>query len=98
MKAVDSITPFQAWTGQKPKLDHLRPFGCDVHVFVHPDLRTKWKSKMKSCTFLGYIENTTEQYRVWNGYRIVVVAASHVHVDEQSYRNRDSKLDLKPIN
>lgn len=97
-KAVDSITPSEAWTGQRPNLDHLRPFGCDACAFIHPDLRTKWDSKMKSSIFLGYIENTTTQYRVWNGHRIVVVAASNLRFDEQSYKYRDSKLDLKPIN
>jgi hypothetical protein len=51
---------------------------------------------MKSCTFLGYIENTTEQYRVWNGHRIVVAARSNSRFEEQSY-TRDSKQDLKPM-
>ena len=40
-KAVDSVTPFQAWSGQIPTLDHLRPFGCNGYAFIHPDLRTK---------------------------------------------------------
>jgi hypothetical protein len=57
-KVVDSITPSEAWTGQKPQFEHLRPFGCDAYAFIHPDLRTKWNPKAKSCTFLGYIENT----------------------------------------
>jgi hypothetical protein len=87
-KAVDS-TPFQAWTGQKPELHHLRPFGCEIHVLIDADLCTKWKSKMKSCTFIGYVENTTKQYRVWNGQRIVVVASSNIRPDEESYRNRN---------
>ena len=40
-KALDSITPYQAWTGQIPKLGHLRPFGCVVHTSVYADLRTR---------------------------------------------------------
>jgi hypothetical protein len=91
------MTPFQAWSGQKPELSHLRPFGCDTYVFIHPSLRTKWKPKAKSCTLMGYVENTTEQYRVWNGQRIVVVAASNTRFDEQSYRNRDYKQAHNPI-
>ena len=63
-KAVET-TPFQAWSGQRPRLEHLRPFGCDVHVFVHPELRTKLNPKAKACTFLRYVDNTTTvQYRV----------------------------------
>ena len=97
-RAVDSVTPYEAWSGQRPSLDHLRSFGCDAYAFIHSNLRTKWDPKAKSCTFLGYIENTTTQYRVWNGHRIVVVAASNLRFNEQSFQNKDSKLDLKPIN
>jgi hypothetical protein len=95
-KAVDSATPYQAWTGQRPALSHLRSFGCAVYVYIHPDLRTKWKSKAKRCTFVGYNDYTTAQYRVWNGHRIVVVAASNAHFDEQSYGLKDYKPT--PIN
>jgi hypothetical protein len=51
---------------------------------------------MKSCTFIGYVENTTKQYRVWNGQQIVVVASSNVRLDEQSYRNKDYKQAPNP--
>ena len=95
-KAVDSATPIQAWTGQKPVLHHLQPFGCDIHIFVSPKLRTEWKFKIKSCTFIRYVENTTKQYRVQNGQRIVVVASSNVRLDEESYRNRDYKQTPNP--
>lgn len=27
-KSVKEMTPFEAWTGEKPKVDHLRIFGC----------------------------------------------------------------------
>ena len=53
---------------------------------------------MKSCTFLGYVENTTKQYRVWDGQRIVVVATSNIRPDEESYRNRDYKQAPNPMN
>jgi hypothetical protein len=76
---------------------HLRPFGCDIHSHIHPDLRTKWKSKTRPNTFVGYIDYTTAQYRVWNGHRFVVVAASHSRFEEQSYGYRDSKLAPNPL-
>ena len=95
-KAVDS-TLYQAWTGQKPKLGHLQPFGCDIHSYIHPNLCTRWKPKTKGNTFVGYIDYTTTQYRVWNGHRIVVVAASHSRFKEQSYRYRDFKLAPNPL-
>ena len=74
-RAVVSMTPFQAWSDNIPSLDHLWSFGCKGYYFVPRSLRTKWKYKSKPCTFLGYNENTTTQYCVWNRHRIVIVAA-----------------------
>lgn len=31
-KAMGSTTPFEAWSGRKPYLGHLRVFGCTAHV------------------------------------------------------------------
>lgn len=31
-KALDGITPYEAWTGTKPSVVHLREFECDVWV------------------------------------------------------------------
>jgi transposase InsO family protein len=31
-KAMGSRTPFEAWSGRKPQLGHLRVFGCTAHV------------------------------------------------------------------
>lgn len=30
----ESVTPFEKWTGKKPKLSHLRTFGCDAYEQV----------------------------------------------------------------
>ena len=51
---------------------------------------------MKSCTFVGYVKNTTKQYHVQNKQRIVVVASLNVCLDKQSYRNRDYKQAPNP--
>ena len=95
-KAVDLATPFQAWTGQKPVLQHLQPFRYDMHIFVSPKLRTEQKSKIKSCTFIRYVKNTTKQYHVWNRQRIVVIAFSNIRLDKESYKNRDYKQAPNP--
>ena len=44
---------------------------------------------------LGYNENTTKQYRVWDksGRRVITVAASNVKFNEQSFRYRDLKQE-----
>lgn len=31
-KALKHSTPYKAWKGRKPKLEHLRMFSCTTHV------------------------------------------------------------------
>lgn len=53
-KAVKGMTPFEAWTGEKPNVDHLRVFGCTVYAHVPKDERKKLDPKAKKCILLGY--------------------------------------------
>ena len=39
--AVEGTTPRQAWYGQKPRVEHLRVFGCAAYVHVPKDERGK---------------------------------------------------------
>jgi len=36
-KAVEGMTPFEAWTGEKPNIQHLRIFGCAAYAHVPKD-------------------------------------------------------------
>jgi hypothetical protein len=93
---TNNITPYNILKLEKPSVGHLRRFGCNAYVYIHPNLRTKWKPRVLHCTFLGYVNNTTKQYRVWdrNGRRILTVAATNVQFNEQSF----GKPDPKPSN
>jgi IS30 family transposase len=31
-KSLDGKTPYEAWHGKRPRVDHLRTFGCIAHV------------------------------------------------------------------
>ena len=38
IKAVKEMTPYEAWHGKKkPKVEHLRVFGCDVYAHIPKD-------------------------------------------------------------
>ena len=45
-KAVKSMTPFEAWARKKPKVGHLRVFGCDAYAHIPKDERHKLDSKI----------------------------------------------------
>ena len=53
-KAVEGMTPFEAWMGEKPGVEHLRIFGCVAYAHVAKEERKKLDSKTRECVFLGY--------------------------------------------
>ena len=52
--AVKGMTPYEAWTGEKPQVDHLRAFGCRAYAQIPKDERKKLNSKSRKCVLLGY--------------------------------------------
>ena len=57
-KAVKDMTPFEAWKNTRPKVGHLRVFGCDAFAHIPKDKRHKLDAKARKCIFLGYGEET----------------------------------------
>ena len=53
-KAVEDKTPYEAWSGDRPNVKHLRVFGCIAYAHVPKDERKKLDSKFRKCIFLGY--------------------------------------------
>jgi len=51
------ITPFEAYTGNKPSIAHLQVFGCKAHVHVPDEQRKKLNVKSLECVHLGYAEH-----------------------------------------
>ena len=52
--AVQDKTPYEAWTGNKPDVSHIRIFGCDAYAHVPKDERSKLGSKTRRSIFFGY--------------------------------------------
>jgi len=51
-KAVLNQTPYEAWTGRKPRVSHLKVFGCIAYALVN--IRSKLDEKSEKCIFIGY--------------------------------------------
>lgn len=72
-KSVQGKTPYEAWHGIKPKVDHLRTFGCVGHVKrVGPGLN-KLADRSTKMVLLGYESGT-------KGYRLVDPLTEQVHI------------------
>jgi transposase InsO family protein len=53
-RALNGVTPYEAWRGEKPNLSHLRVWGCLTHVHVHRVKRNKLAPRARACVFVGY--------------------------------------------
>lgn len=63
--SVEDRTPYEAWHGRKPSVEHLRVFGCVAHVkTARPHLR-KLVDRSTPMIFIGY-EQGTKAYRVYD--------------------------------
>ena len=62
---LDKCTPYEAWTGEKPKIGHMRVFGCLAYAHVRKAVRTKLDATGIPCVFVGYTPNSSA-YRLWN--------------------------------
>jgi len=64
-KALNNRTPFEAWHGKKPRVDHQKIFGC-VGFVKHVGLGLKKLSDRSSkMVFIGY-ESGTKGYRFYD--------------------------------
>ena len=81
-KAVEAMTPFEAWVGEKPNVGHLRTFGCVAYAHVAKDERKKLDSKAKKCIFLGY-GTETKGYRLYDPKREKVFFSRDVVFNEK---------------
>lgn len=53
-KAVLNRTPYEAWRGKKPSVDHLRVFGCVAYSLLNSHVHKKLDVKSERCIFIGY--------------------------------------------
>ena len=85
--SVIGMTPYEAWTGKKPSVDHLRIFGSACFAHVPKDERKKLDPKAREAILLGYGTET-------KGYRLYDVKTSKVFFSRDVVFN-ECKLNEK---
>ena len=75
-------TPFEIWTGRRPDVAHLQPFGCTAYMKVPDETWQKLDSKSLACTLLGYFPG--RMYRLWDPVGHKVHQSHDVIFDEGS--------------
>lgn len=80
-KSVEGKTPFEALCCHKPKVGHLRVFGCTAYSHIPKDERKKLDNKARKCIFLGYSTNR-KGYRLYDPERQRIVYSRDVKFNE----------------
>ena len=78
------MTPYEAWTGVKPDVKHLRSFGCIVYAHIPKDERKKLDPKAKKCVLLGY-GTETKGYRLYDPQSSRVIYSRDVKFNEREF-------------
>ena len=92
-KAVQGETPYEAWYGEKPTVDHLRVFGCDAYAHIPKDERRKFDTKARKCILVGYGEET-KGYRLYDVTEKKILYSRDVQFNEKS-RKFNSGQDVQ---
>jgi hypothetical protein len=71
----------ELWTGERPRLSHLRTFGCIAFVHLPSVKRDKLDKTSFKGIFVGYSQ-TARQYRILNPFDMTVKRYSSVEFDE----------------
>ncbi|KAM1689141.1 hypothetical protein EV2_037740 [Malus domestica] len=82
-KVLNKKTPFEAYSGRKPGVKHLKVFGSLCYAQVPSQMRQKLDATSVMCIFLGY--GTCEKgYRLFNPKTNKIVISRDVIFDENS--------------
>jgi hypothetical protein len=53
-RSVDERTPYEAWFGKKPSVEHMRIFGCIVHIKSARPFLHKLDDRSTPMVFIRY--------------------------------------------
>ncbi|RDX98789.1 hypothetical protein CR513_18237, partial [Mucuna pruriens] len=79
-KRLQSVTPEEAWTEDKPTVNHLRIFGSLSYRHIPDERRRKLDDKSEALILIGY--HPTGAYKLYNPLKQQVVISRDVVVDE----------------
>ncbi|KAL0378046.1 UNVERIFIED_CONTAM: Retrovirus-related Pol polyprotein from transposon TNT 1-94 [Sesamum radiatum] len=89
-KAVQNMTPIEAWSGRKPSAKHLRVFGSICYVHIPTEKRHKLEEKTEKGIFLGY-STQSKGYRIYNLKTKKLIISRDVEFDEDAMWNWDEE-------
>ena len=81
-KALQNVTPYEAWNGRKPSVAHLRVFGCLEYALVPQKHQTKLDDKAIKCIFAGYSNESKGHHFFHPQTKKILVSQDVVFVED----------------
>lgn len=75
-------TPYEAWTGKIPNLEHIRIFGSPVMAHIPKEKRSKWDKKSKKHILVGFCDNV-KGYRIYDPVKNKITISRDVIISEK---------------
>ena len=91
-RALENVTPFEAFTGRAPRYGHLRTFGCVAWRHIPGKLRNKLESKSMKGILVGYTSESG-MYRIYHPQTGRVAVSSDVEFSENEF----DFMDMNPL-
>ena len=85
-QALQNCTPYQALTGLKPSVTHLKVFGCIAFALVNPHQRKKLDSKSEKYLFIGH-SGESKAYKLLDPLTGKVIISRDVVFHENKMRD-----------
>ncbi|KAM2369740.1 hypothetical protein ACFXTH_047137 [Malus domestica] len=95
--ALNKITPFEAFNGRKPGVQHLKIFGSLCYIHIPSQKRHKLKENGEKRVFVGY-GNCEKGYRVFNLRTQKVELSRSVIFDEKAIWNWETNESVQVPN
>ena len=93
------FSPEEAFTGKKGQIsiEHIRTFGCKCYSYIDPKSlpaygrKDKLMPRARTCIFMGYVDETTKQYKVYAPDLRTTIRSSVVDFEEET---KGGSIDL----
>lgn len=90
-KALDGQVPHRLWTGKKPTMIYMQPFGIKAFVLLKKN-KGKFESRSRECTFVGYSQES-KAYRFWClETRTIVISRDVQFVDKPGFQHQYEEI------
>ena len=97
-RALERMTPEEAWSGRKASVAHIRVFGCLAYAMVPDEKRSKLDAKGTKCLFLGYCEGTKAYMLICLQTKIIIKCRDVEFLEDSTSMGDDSEIRPSGIN